>query len=168
MSAHGPLLVVLALLSGSGPAAAGPAEGQGYWEALAWQHRPLLMVVGTGRRASEQGSRWETRLLANRCALVERRIHWLEVREGGVWRRFAGDETAQFERTRLDGAAETSVRQRILRKPDGSARLLLFGLDGERKFVGHPRSLDTIWSLIDRMPMRQAELERDPDRCQPG
>lgn len=162
------LFLALALLTGSAPAAAGPDDGQGYWQALAWQHRPLLMVVGNTHRAAEQARRWEASLLASRCALAERRIHWLELREDGVWRRFAGDQASSFEKTRLQASAAENVRQRVLRTPDGSARLLLFGLDGERKYVGHPRSLDTIWDVVDRMPMRRAELEREPDQCQPG
>ena len=167
MSISVPLFLAAVLLSAHGPAAAEPAGNPGYWQALEWQQRPLLMVVGNSNRAARQAKQWEARLLASRCALDERRIHWLEVRPSGVWRRFAGDEGAQFERSRLGEAAETVVRQRVLRKPDGSARLLLFGLDGERKYVGQPSSLEPIWSLIDRMPMRRAELEREPDRCEP-
>jgi hypothetical protein len=162
-----PLFLAVALVAGNAPAAAEPGASPGYWQALEWQQRPLLMVVGNSNRAARQAKQWEARLLASRCALAERRIHWLEVRPSGVWRRFAGDEEAQFERSRLGEAAETVVRQRVLRKPDGAARLLLFGLDGERKYVGQPSSLEPIWSLIDRMPMRRAELEREPDRCEP-
>ena len=161
-----PLFLAMTLMSGGAPLAA-EREEDGYWQAMAWQQRPLLMVIGDGNRAARQARDWEKRLLSSRCTLAERRIHWLEVRESGVWRRFAGDEGATFERTRLAKAAAERVRQRVLRKPDGSARLLLFGLDGQRKYVGHPRSLDTIWSLIDRMPMRRAERERDPDDCRP-
>ncbi|KTG16132.1 MULTISPECIES: DUF4174 domain-containing protein [unclassified Guyparkeria] len=167
MPVPAPLFLAVALFSGNAPANAEPAGNPGYWQALEWQHRPLLMVIGTGNRAAARGRQWEDRLLASRCALAERRIHWLEVRPGGVWRRFAGDEEAQFERTRLTDAAEAVVRQRVRRKPDGSARLLLFGLDGERKYVGQPSSLEPILALIDRMPMRRAELEREPDDCPP-
>lgn len=166
MSLPAPLFLAMSLLSGSASAAA-PTEGPNYWEGLAWQHRPLLLVVGTGRRADAQADQWEARLLANRCALGERRIHWLEVREDGVWRRFAGEQGSTFETTRLEEAAAESVRRRVKREADGSVRLMLFGLDGQRKYVGHPQSLEPIWSLIDRMPMRRAELERDPDRCEP-
>lgn len=167
MSLPAPLFLAMSLLTGGSPAAAAASEGGGYWQSLAWQHRPLVLVVGTGRRAAAQAEQWEARLLANRCALAERRIHWLEVRAGGVWRRFAGTQEAAFEATRLKESAARSVRQRVKRKADGSVRLLLFGLDGERKYVGHPKSLEPIWSLIDRMPMRRAELEREPDRCGP-
>ena len=166
MSISTHLLLAMTLFSANS-AAGQSAEGAGYWEALEWQHRPLLMVIGSTNRAEAQGREWEDRLLANRCALAERRIHWIEVRHEGVWRRFSGDEGAQFERTRLDAAAEAFVRTRVQRKPDGSARLLLFGLDGQRKYVGQPQSLEPIWSLIDRMPMRRAELKREPDRCEP-
>jgi len=161
------LLFAMVLLNAGVPASAAEGAEGGYWSTLEWQHRPLLMVIGTGKRAEKQAREWEARLLASRCALAERRIQWLVVRNGGVWRRFAGDDAARFEHTRLDEAAARSVRRQVLRRSDGSARLLLFGFDGERKYIGQPRSLDTIWSLIDRMPMRRAELERRPDRCQP-
>ena len=143
--------------------ASASASAGGYWQALEWQQRPLVMVVGGDDRASA----WEERLLASRCALAERRIHWLEVRDDGVWRRFAGGETAEFESTRLAQDAAASVRERVAGLNDGASRLLLFGLDGQRKYVGQPESLEPIWALIDRMPMRRAELERDPDRCKP-
>lgn len=46
-----------------------------------------------------------------------------------------------------------------------TTRLVLFGLDGQEKYHGRPAALQTIWSLIDRMPMRRAELAREPDNC---
>lgn len=143
--------------------ATAPASAEDYWQALAWQQRPLVMIAGGDDRAAA----WEGRLLASRCALAERRIHWLEVRRDGVWRRFAGDEAAAFESTRLGEGAAASVLQRVAGLNDGASRLVLFGLDGQRKYVGQPESLEPIWALIDRMPMRRAELERDPDRCKP-
>jgi len=160
------LVLAMTLFSGTG-SAADSAPGAEYWQALEWQHRPLLMVVGSGERETQRVRDWEDRLLANRCALAERRIHWLEIREDGVWRRFAGDHSAGFESTRLGQRAAESVRQRVAGLGDGASRLALFGLDGQRKYLGQPESLEPIWSLIDGMPMRRAELARDPDDCEP-
>ena len=162
MTRHASWLLALTLLSGNSPADAPAGDGE-YWQSLAWQYRPLVMVAGADSRASD----WESRLSANRCALTERRIHWLVIRpDGSVWRRFAGEESADFEDTRLDESAGAQLRRRAGWEPDAASRLLLFGLDGQRKYAGQPESLDTIWALIDRMPMRRAELEHEPDRCQ--
>ncbi|MFP4640466.1 MAG: DUF4174 domain-containing protein, partial [Guyparkeria sp.] len=93
-------------------------------------------------------------------------IHWLEVREDGtVVRRFDGSDTAGFETTRLDEQAAATVRERVGWSSGDEPRLVLFGLDGQEKYRGRPDSLDTIWLLIDRMPMRRAEIAENPDDC---
>ena len=137
------------------------ALAESYWDKLEWQVRPLLLVEG---RSSTDD--WINRLMNDRCALAERRIHWLVIEEGGaVWRRFDGGEAADFELTKLDEAAASSVRERVGWSGGDDTRLLLFGLDGQRKYSGRPDSLETIWALIDRMPMRRNELAREPDDC---
>ncbi|MFW6322791.1 MAG: DUF4174 domain-containing protein [Guyparkeria sp.] len=134
-----------------------------YWDDLAWQVRPLVLVGG---EADANAATWAERLEADRCALLERRIHWLDIREDGtVVRRFDGSDTAGFEATRLDVQAAATVRERVGWSPGDEARLVLFGLDGQEKYRGRPDSLDTIWSLIDRMPMRRDEVVREPDDC---
>ena len=164
MPHHAPWLLALSLLSGNALAGAAPSGDGDYRKSLAWEYRPLVMVDGADARSSD----WEARLEANRCALAERRIHWLVIRpDGSVWRRFLGEEGADFETTRLDEPAQTQVQRLAAWEPGAESRLLLFGLDGQRKYAGQPQSLETIWSLIDRMPMRRAELARDPDDCEP-
>ena len=121
-----------------------------YWDTLKWQARPLVLVEGDSSTAN-----WADRLLNDRCALAERRIHWLVIEEdGAVWRRFDGGETAA-----------SSVRDRVGWSRGDDTRLMLFGLDGQRKYSGRPDGLETIWALIDRMPMRRNELAREPDDC---
>ena len=144
--------------------ASASASADGYWQALEWQQRPLVLVDGE----DDRGAAWEERLLADRCALDERRIHWLVVRaDGSVWRRFDGGRAGEFERSRLDPAAATDVKRRVDWQPGARSRLWLFGLDGREKYAGRPETLDVIWSRIDAMPMRRAEMARDPDDCAP-
>ena len=139
------------------------ASAEAYWDELAWQVRPLVLVK---EEADAEAEGWTERLLAERCALAERRIHWLVIDgNGAVWRRFDGNEASNFETTRLEEAAAAVVRRRVGWSEGDETRLMLFGLDGQEKYVGRPEALDTIWSLIDRMPMRRAELARDPDDC---
>lgn len=153
-----PALVCLAATVAQTPAT---AWAETYWSKLEWQVRPLVLVDG-GPEAAD----WTKRLLADRCALAERRIHWLVIdRDGAVWRRFDGGEAAEFESTRLDEVGATIVRERSDWSSGDDTRLLLFGLDGRRKYSGRPDSLETIWALIDRMPMRRNELAREPDDC---
>ncbi len=131
---------------------------ESYWDTLEWQLRPLVLVKG-----GPEADVWTERLLADRCALAERRIHWLVIEEdGAVWRRFDGND---YESTRLGRRSASMVRERVGWTSGDDTRLLLFGLDGQRKYRGRPDSLDTIWSLIDRMPMRRTEMARDPDDC---
>lgn len=137
------------------------AWAETYWDDLTWQQRPLVLVQG-----GTDADVWAGRLRADRCALVERRIHWLVIDEdGAVSRPFGGAESTSFESRPLDAPAATTVRERVGWSRGDETRLLLFGLDGQRKYAGVPESLDTIWSLIDRMPMRRAELAREPDEC---
>ncbi|MFP4463228.1 MAG: DUF4174 domain-containing protein [Guyparkeria sp.] len=137
------------------------AVAESYWDTLEWQVRPLVLVEG-GPEADD----WTGRLLGDRCALVERRIHWLVIEENGtVQRRFDGGETAEFESTTLDEEAASNVRERVGWSSGDGTRLQLFGLDGQEKYRGQPDGLDTIWSLIDGMPMRRAEMGREPDDC---
>ncbi|MFO7582052.1 DUF4174 domain-containing protein [Guyparkeria sp.] len=137
------------------------ALAETYWDRLEWQVRPLVLVEG-----GPEADAWAERLLADRCALAERRIHWLGIDESGtVRRRFDGSETTEFESTRLDDAAAAIVRERVGWSTGDDTRLFLFGLDGQRKYAGLPESLETIWSLIDRMPMRRAELAESPGEC---
>lgn len=149
-------LVVVAM------AVAKPSLASDYWQALQWEYRPLVSL----KSAEDDATDWAARLQADRCALADRRIHWLEIRpDGSVWRRFAGEQGSQFESTRLPPSSATTVRRKADWEEGTTGRLLLFGLDGRRKYAGQPPSLDEIWALIDRMPMRRAELQRDPDDC---
>ena len=159
-----PFCLLAALLSAPVTATTVFAADQGYWQALEWQQRPLVLVDGQDGRVAE----WEGRLLADRCALEERRIHWLVVRpDGNVWRRFDGGRAGDFERTRLDSAAAADVKHRVDWQPGAGSRLWLFGLDGREKYAGRPETLEVIWSRIDAMPMRRAEMAREPDDCAP-
>lgn len=153
-----PALVSLAATLAAIPST---ALAESYWDKLEWQVRPLVLVEG-----GSSTTNWADRLLNDRCALAERRIHWLVIDEdGAVWRRFDGGDAADFELTRLDERAATSVRDRVGWSGGDDTRLLLFGLDGQRKYSGRPDALETIWALIDRMPMRRNELAREPDDC---
>ncbi len=157
-----PRLLLWAPLIAVAMTVAKPSLASDYWQALQWEHRPLVSVIGAG----DDGANWAADLQANRCALVERRIHWLEIHpDGSVWRRFAGEPGSRFESTRLPSSAADTVRGKAEWEQDVTSRLLLFGLDGRRKYAGQPASLDQIWALIDRMPMRREELRRDPDDC---
>lgn len=152
---------LLAALAAAMSVVAPSAWAGSYWDDLAWQGRPLVLVEG-GPDADD----WTERLRRDRCALAERRIHWLVIDEdGAVWRRFDGTDQADVEQTRLGEAAAREVRDRVGWSAGEESSLVLFGLDGQEKYRGRPDSLDTIWSLIDRMPMRRAEMARKPDDC---
>ncbi|MFW6020911.1 MAG: DUF4174 domain-containing protein [Guyparkeria sp.] len=154
-------LPLLATLAGALSGVVSSAWAGEYWEALAWEVRPLVLVDGDGSVET-----WVDRLLTSRCAMAERRIHWLVIdADGDVWRRFDGSDTAGFEATRLDVQAAATVRERVGWSDGDETRLVLFGLDGREKYRGRPDSLDTIWSLIDRMPMRRDEVAHEPDDC---
>ena len=158
------LFLLAAMLSGSVATASVSANGGDYWQALQWQQRPLVLVDGGDGRAAA----WRERLRADRCALDERRIHWLVVRpDGSVWRRIDGGRSAGFERSRLDPVTAADVQRRVDWQPGADSRLWLFGLDGREKYAGRPETLDVIWSRIDAMPMRRAEMAREPDDCAP-
>ncbi|MFN2381748.1 MAG: DUF4174 domain-containing protein [Guyparkeria sp.] len=145
------------------------AGAETYWDKLEWQVRPLVLVEGgthSDREADHDADHWVKRLEADRCALAERRIHWLVIdADGAVWRRFDGSDGSEFEATQLDRAAADVVRDRLGWSRGDPSRLVLFGLDGQEKYRGRPDALQTIWSLIDRMPMRRTELAREPDDC---
>lgn len=130
-----------------------------YWEKLAWQVRLLVLVDGAADDRAE-------RLLAARCAMDERRIYWLTIgADGQVWRRFGGTDEAGVERTRPEASAAGDVRDPVGWSVGDKPSLVPCGRDGQEKHRGRPDSLETIWSLIDRMPMRRAEVACEPANC---
>jgi hypothetical protein len=127
-----------------------PARGEGATEPLAafrWQNRVLLMF-GDGDRVGEQ----ERRMDAHRAALEERDLVILSV---------VGDIVSDnVVRTGLPSAAALRARYRI--RASEPLTVILVGKDGGEKLretaLVDP---DTIFALIDTMPMRQNEARGD-------
>ena len=132
------------------PARAAAAELSDYL----WQSRPLLVFAPTGNdpRLVETMRRIE----ASRCDFADRDM---------VLGRIVADGTST-----LDGdVVDTSQSQR-LRSEFGiganSFSVVLIGKDGGEKLrVNDVPDLQTIYAVIDGMPMRGRELSADPGRC---
>ena len=140
-------LIVLMTLSSANVAA----------EALAhhrWQHRLLLIF------ADEQHVPVTEKLRADlgeaRCELEDRDlvIGW-----------FIADAPATIGVEEVDGETARSIRE-TLRVVDGKMTVVLVGKDGgvKSRYADIPR-LDTLFALIDGMPMRRTEARKRGDGC---
>lgn len=69
----------LVCLAASGAFIPSTAAAETYWDRLEWQVRPLVLVAG-----GPSADNWIERLRGERCALAERRIHWLVIEEDGT------------------------------------------------------------------------------------
>lgn len=132
------------------PAQAAAAELSDYL----WQRRPLLVFAPTDTdpRIVETMSRIE----ASRCDFVDRDM---------VLGRFVTDGTST-----LDGQiVDTSQVQRLFSQfgiGADSFSVVLVGKDGGEKLrVNDVPNLQTIYAVIDGMPMRGREMSTDQSRC---
>jgi len=143
-------MIILAAGGALAPAAAAAAELGDYL----WQRRPLLLFApaGSDPRLAETVRRIE----ASRCDFANRdMVLGLIVTEGA---------------SSLDGqVVDTNQARRLLSEfgiGANSFSVVLIGKDGGEKLrVNEVPDLPTIYSVIDGMPMRSAEMGADPGRC---
>ena len=132
------------------PARAAAAELSDYL----WQSRPLLVFAPTGNdpRLVETMRRIE----ASRCDFADRDM---------VLGRIVADGTST-----LDGNVVDTDQAQRLRSAFGIGAtgfsVVLIGKDGGEKLrVNAVPELQTIYAVIDGMPMRGSEMSADPGRC---
>ncbi|MGV0990961.1 MAG: DUF4174 domain-containing protein [Mycobacterium sp.] len=132
------------------PARAAAAELGDYL----WQRRPLLVFAPTDSdpRLVETMRRIE----ASRCDFVDREM---------VLGRIVADGTST-----LDGNVVDTKQAQRLRSAFGigatSFSVVLIGKDGGEKLrVNDVPDLQTIYAVIDGMPMRGSEMSANPGRC---
>ena len=133
-----------------GPAQAMAAELSDYL----WERRPLLLFAPTDSdpRLVETMRRIE----ASRCDFAERDM---------VLGRILTDGTSTLDGRVLD----TKQAQRLMSKfgiSTDSFIVVLIGKDGDEKLrVADVPDLQTIYAVIDGMPMRAREASANPSRC---
>ncbi|WP_099041546.1 DUF4174 domain-containing protein [Mycobacterium neglectum] len=143
-------LVVLITSTALGAPTAAAAELSDY----RWERRPLLLFAPTENdpRLVETLSRIE----ASRCDFVSRdMVLGLVVTDGN---------------STLDGhvidADESQALTNQYAIGENAFSVLLIGKDGGEKLrVNEVPDLQTIYSVIDGMPMRSREMNADPSRC---
>ena len=143
-------VILLATSAALAPARAVAAELSDY----RWEHRPLLVFA-----PSESDPRLiETvrRIEATRCDFMDRDM-------------VLGRIVAEGPST-LDGhVVDTNQAQQLLSEfgiGANSFSVVLIGKDGGEKLrVNAVPDLQSIYAVIDGMPMRGREMRADPDRC---
>ena len=142
------ILVGFAVLLGSGTAGAGELD------AYLWNHRPLLVFAPS----AEDPRLTETLALieSSRCEFTSRDMVLAQV---------LADGTSMLDGRVLaaDGARQLSDRYRVR---DNSFAVLLIGKDGAQKWrVGTVPNLQTVYAVIDGMPMRGQEMSENNSEC---
>lgn len=143
-------LIVLITSTALGSPTAAAAELSDYL----WERRPLLVFAPTDSdpRLVETLSRIE----ASRCDFVSRdMVLGLVVTEGN---------------STLDGQVIDADESQALTNQyaigENAFSVLLIGKDGGEKLrVNEVPDLQTIYTVIDGMPMRSREMSADPSRC---
>lgn len=144
------ILILLAAGAALGPAQAAAAELGDYL----WERRPLLVFAPTDSDARLVETM--RRIEATRCDFADRDM---------VLGKIVADGTST-----LDGqAVDTAQAQRLAAEfgiGADSFSVVLIGKDGGEKLrVNDVPDLQTIYAVIDGMPMRGREMSGDPGRC---
>ena len=114
-----------------------------------WKNRPLILFVQSSDKPSYQNLR--DKLSENQDQIAERHMEIIEILENGL--------------VRVDGNYDSQLNAISLRQyfsvQEGQLISILIGKDGEMKLRQRGRlDLHEIFSVIDRMPMRQQEMRK--------
>jgi len=122
---------------------------------LRWKHRILLVFTPHDALPSYQRQRaeWERA----KDGMKERDLLWITLSPG---------QAASAAGRAISPASQQQLRRDFGVKP-GEFVVILVGLDGGTKLRAmEPVGADSLFALIDSMPMRQNELQRDKSRAQ--
>lgn len=118
-------------------------------KAYLWKNRPLILFVQSSGNSFYQNLR--DKLSENQDQIAERHMVIIEILENGL--------------VRIDGNYDSQLNTISLRQyfsvQKGQFTSILIGKDGKVKLRNRGRlNLNEIFSLIDRMPMRQQEMRK--------
>lgn len=116
-------------------------------ESYRWDHRIILLSVPPGdveERVAE--------LVDAEAAIEERQIRWFVL---------GGDSVATNEPESLDQDFQVALFRRYFAEQNGGTQVRLIGKDGGVKLRSTELDLQEIFTRIDRMPMRRAEMRAD-------
>jgi len=134
-------------LTGSLAAAAAPAQVSQDWdEVYAWHYRPLVIFAPTGDRAALEEQR--AKLYGNEKEMEERDMVWVEV---------IGDNV-RYVLSPQTGTDADTLRERFDVSEEEFAVLLIGKDAGVKLRSPEPVTTDTVFALIDSMPMRRQEM----------
>ncbi|MGN7778724.1 DUF4174 domain-containing protein [Mycolicibacterium sp. 22603] len=146
------LLVLTAMsfaaLCGTGTAAAGELDG------YLWNHRPLLVFAPS----ADDARLIETlaRIESSRCEFTNRDMILAQVLAGG---------TSMLDGRVLEAASARQLAEQYA-VGDNSFAVLLIGKDGSQKLrVDAVPNLQTVYAVIDGMPMRGQEMSGNNSEC---
>ncbi|MEH3130965.1 MAG: DUF4174 domain-containing protein [Mycolicibacterium neoaurum] len=146
------LLVLTAMgfatLCGTGTAAAGELDG------YLWNHRPLLVFAPS----ADDSRLIETlaRIESSRCEFTSRDMVLAQV---------LADGTSMLDGRVLEAGAARQLAGRYGVRDNGFA-VLLIGKDGYQKLrVDAVPNLQTVYAVIDEMPMRGQEMSENDSEC---
>ena len=113
-----------------------------------WKNR--LVLIYDGSEKNNAYTEQVKTLLSDQDGLIERKILLLRVSDNSV-----SDQNGNiFDKKLLEETTD-------LRSTSGKFEILLIGLDGGIKLrKSELVSLESLYGLIDRMPMRKAEMQR--------
>ncbi|MEM0909015.1 MAG: DUF4174 domain-containing protein, partial [Pseudomonadota bacterium] len=122
-----------------------------------WETRPLLIFTPSDTAADL--SRQTTELANHAGGLTDRRMSVYIVEPRRVFTTFGGPVVR----------ADPKALRRRFKVPDDAFRVILVGLDGGAKGMwDQPVASETLFNLIDGMPMRRQELRRRQDAQRNG
>lgn len=141
-------VVGFAVLLGSGTARAGELDG------YLWNHRPLLVFAPSADdpRLIETMNRIDN----SRCEFTSRDMVLAQV---------LADGTSMLDGRVLEAAGARQLADRYGVR-DNNFAVLLIGKDGAQKWrVGAVPNLQTVYAVIDGMPMRGQEMSENNSEC---
>lgn len=108
-----------------------------------WKHRIILLQA-----VQESEGKWVAMLRANAAAIEERDILWFVFGDESLETNFPGQLASDFNNGGLEA--------RYFGK--GLEPIVLIGKDGDAKVWQSSLKLEALFSRIDAMPMRRAEM----------
>ena len=116
---------------------------------LRWQHR-VVLVFAPGSEAAQAQARLEQLSLQ----VEERDIAWFVLGDSSLTTNYPG---------KLDNGLRAQITNRYFTPEPAELAVVLIGKDGGLKARSSELNLEATFELIDQMPMRQAEMQRDRD-----
>ena len=132
------------------PALAAAAELSDYL----WQRRPLLVFAPT--QSDPRLVETVARIAATGCGFADRDM---------VLGRIVADGTSTLDGQMLDTNQAQQLFSRFGIGADGFSVVLIGKDGGEKLRVNDVPDIQTIYTVIDGMPMRGAEMSADPGGC---